>query len=373
MERLSTGIPVNEAEVRYAVCNQFMGLVCDVFNYKLTLEDRVTCEGEEEEVVTLENYLESIPHLFTPPQAMQGAGPSDCSSDPPTSEEVENTLNETIGSKMSPNNRCDYRLFKCTDTFGDTKLMAIIDAKKTMDVHAIAQLVGYYSHSNVSTPPPGVIVMSCTEMQLIFFPFVRGADRLVNAIALTPLSLWDQSENLDFSVMRLYLGVATEKSLMRNYTINTEEVTDVLPEDCAVLKTTIEERFVTDGDKAREMKAEITRIRKELKAEKAQKELQKQHFKEEEQQMKRREQQREQEMKQREQEMKQMKQREQQMKQREQQMKQQEQQLLQELQQVKQQQQQQQQELQQVKQQQQQEQATGNKSRPTTRSSTRTT
>ena len=63
MQRLSSGRPVNEAEVRYAVCNQ---LVCDVFNYKLKLEDRVAGVGEEEPL-TLEDYLESVPDLFEPP------------------------------------------------------------------------------------------------------------------------------------------------------------------------------------------------------------------------------------------------------------------------------------------------------------------
>ena len=50
-------------------------------------------------------------------------------------EESEDTLNVTIGSKMSSNNRCDYRLFKCIDAAGDTRLMAIVDAKKTIDVN----------------------------------------------------------------------------------------------------------------------------------------------------------------------------------------------------------------------------------------------
>jgi hypothetical protein len=67
--------------------------------------------------------------------------------------------------------------------------------------------------------------MSYSEIQFIFFPFMH-------AIALTPLSLWDQSdpEDLDFSVMRLYLGIVAEESYMRNYTIDTQAVTNVLPE-----------------------------------------------------------------------------------------------------------------------------------------------
>ena len=112
---------------------------------KLKLEDRVAGVGEEEEPLTLEDYLESIPDLFEPPQAMQGGTEPDVEG---SDEESEDTLNVTIGSKMSPNNRCDYRLFKCIDAAGDTRLMAIVDAKKTIDVHAIAQLVGYYSRSD---------------------------------------------------------------------------------------------------------------------------------------------------------------------------------------------------------------------------------
>ena len=42
-----------------------------------------------------------------------------------------------------------FRLYKCIDEVGTTKVMAIIDTKKTIDAHAIAQLVGYYSPSEV--------------------------------------------------------------------------------------------------------------------------------------------------------------------------------------------------------------------------------
>ena len=41
----------------------------------------------------------------------------------------------------------NFRLYICIDEVGTTKVMAIIDAKKTIDVHAIAKLVGYYSPS----------------------------------------------------------------------------------------------------------------------------------------------------------------------------------------------------------------------------------
>ena len=74
---------------------------------------------------------------------------------------------------MSQNNRCDFRLYNCVDYIGTTKVMAIIDAKKTIDVHAIAQLVGYYSRSEVSIPPP---VMSYAQIQFIFFPFRHASD-----------------------------------------------------------------------------------------------------------------------------------------------------------------------------------------------------
>ena len=94
---------------------------------------------------------------------MQGGAEPDVEG---SDEESDDTLNVIIGSKMSPNNRCDYRLFKCIDAAGDTRLMAIVDAKKTIDVHAIAQLVGYYSRSDVSIPPPVLIVMSSTQMQV---------------------------------------------------------------------------------------------------------------------------------------------------------------------------------------------------------------
>ena len=51
--------------------------------------------------------------------------------------------------------------------------------------------------------------MSYTKIQFIFFPFIDASDYLVNAIALTPLSIWDLSDpdDLDFSVMRLYLDI----------------------------------------------------------------------------------------------------------------------------------------------------------------------
>ena len=71
---------------------------------------------------------------------------------------------------MSPNNRCDYRLFKCIDAAGDTRLMAIVDTKKTIDVHAIAQLVGYYSRSDVSIPPPVVDCYVIYTNAIHFFP-----------------------------------------------------------------------------------------------------------------------------------------------------------------------------------------------------------
>lgn len=76
-QMLLDGRPRNEAECRYAVCNEIISLICNVFNYKVRLEETVKGEtdyGEDEP--TLEDFIPDISSLF----GEQVPGPSETES-----------------------------------------------------------------------------------------------------------------------------------------------------------------------------------------------------------------------------------------------------------------------------------------------------
>jgi hypothetical protein len=266
-QRLTTGVPLNEAEVIYAVCNQLLGLVCDIFEYKVQLEDKIRTEekGDGSSEPLLGDLLSSL--LGGPEDIKEEElGHEELGEGSEEGSEEENVADITIGSKMAPFNRADYVVYKCVDLVGKLKMVVIIDAKTRIDVHAITQLIGYYSAAEVSESPPVVVVMSHMEIQFILFPFTYNSDSLINAIALTPILLWDPSdvEELDFSVIKLFLGVIKHGSNTQTYSVGIES-DNIFRHSLAVSKHKMCDKFVSDKVKHEEMKEELKRQAEELK------------------------------------------------------------------------------------------------------------
>lgn len=59
------------------------------------------------------------------------------------------------------------------------KMVVIIDAKHKLSVHAVAQIIGYYSVCDITNPPPLAAVLTDKEIQFVFF---KSGANLINVI-----------------------------------------------------------------------------------------------------------------------------------------------------------------------------------------------
>ena len=79
----------------------------------------------------------------------------------------------------------------------------IIETKMTSHSsyrHSIAQVIGYYiALVSDEKSTPLVFVLSDKTMQLVMFPFVKGDEKLINAVKLPPIDLWLDSDPSSFS------------------------------------------------------------------------------------------------------------------------------------------------------------------------------
>jgi hypothetical protein len=108
----------NEAEVRYAVCDPIISMVCDIHTFSLKLEESIkeNLDEDDDSNVSMDDILYDVSKLWGPME----------SQDEVT---TQITGQRSIGSVMSEGSKSDYTVY----TFSGghkLKIVAIIDAKK---------------------------------------------------------------------------------------------------------------------------------------------------------------------------------------------------------------------------------------------------
>ena len=317
----------NEAEIRYAICDPLMSMVCDCYSYTLKLEETVKSNlemGEEVEDEREDVVLVSL--SFWPEDKDQsqhqsaGSGPLPSSSEG-TVEEASMDMDaeeagagagagpsETGRGVMSKASKADYTVYTLGRP-GQTKVVAIIDAKKRITPHSVAQVIGYYSAFKVSDPRPLVVVLTAYELKIVIFPFHDGSQRLVNAVELQEFKLWKgEGRMLDVGVLNLLLSLMDEKSKLRNYSVEAEKAN--IPQEARIPKNRVC-TIVTDQAKFEEISKNNSALKKtvrQLRADQA-KQLteQKQQLRELKRKLKKLEKQKDLEMRELEEELKELK------------------------------------------------------------------
>ena len=177
----------------------------------------------------------------------------------------------SIGSSMSQGSKADYSVY--TMSCGQrTKVVAIVDAKKPITPHSVAQVIGYYSTFKVNEPRPIVLILTSLELKIVMFPFISGGEPLVNAVQWKEFQLWksevvgesevDKSEVLDMGVLQLLLSLMDNKSVLRNYAL---EVNDsVIPINAQVAKSRIS-NIVSNKAKIEELEESYRKLNQESK------------------------------------------------------------------------------------------------------------
>ena len=174
--RLEKKSAKNEAEIRYAVCDPLISMVCDCFNYALKLEETVKDnleEGEEVEDVREEAVLVDLRRLWST-VPLHSLPPTSTSVEPPMETPMDlGSGRRSIGGAMSQASKADYAIYTLAGG-GRTKVVAIVDAKKHITPHSTAQVIGYYSAFEIGDPRPLVLIMTEDELKIIIFPFKVG-------------------------------------------------------------------------------------------------------------------------------------------------------------------------------------------------------
>ena len=141
------GLGRNEAEVRYAICDPLMSMVCDCYSNTLKLEETVKNNLEMREVEDddekEEAVLVSLRTLWAEDKDQSAPPPPPPSSSEGTVEEAGAGAEKgrrSVGGVVS----ADYAVYMLGRP-GQTKVVAIIDAKKRITPHSVAQVIGYYS------------------------------------------------------------------------------------------------------------------------------------------------------------------------------------------------------------------------------------
>ena len=173
-----------------------------------------------------------------------GAGPSE-------------TGRRSVGGVMSKTSKADYAVYTLGRP-GQTKVVAIIDAKKHTTPHSVAQVIGYYSAFEVGDPRPLVVVLTAYELKIVIFPFHDGSQRLVNAVELQEFKLWKgEGRMLDVGVLNLLLSLMHEKSKLWNYSVEAKKAN--IPQEARIPKNR-ECTIVTDQAKFEEISKNLSAL-----------------------------------------------------------------------------------------------------------------
>ena len=170
-----------------------------------------------------------------------GAGPSE-------------TGRRSVGGVMSKTSKADYAVYTLGRP-GQTKVVAIIDAKKHITPHSVAQVIGYYSAFEVSDPRPLVVVLTAYELKIVIFPFHDGSQRLVNAVELQEFKLWKgEGRMLDVGVL---LSLMHNESFLRNYSVEAKKAN--IPQEARIPKNRVC-TIVTDQAKFEEISKNLSAL-----------------------------------------------------------------------------------------------------------------
>ena len=267
------GLGRNEAEVRYAICDPLISMVCDCYSYTLKLKETVKnnlemreVEDDNEEAVLVTSAAlrglwvegQSAPPL---PSSSKGTGEDMDSEEALGGEGSEGGGSAgagpsqkgrlSIGGVMSKTSKADYAVYTLGHP-GQPKVVAIIDAKKCITPHSVAQVIGYYSAFEVGDPQPLVVVLTAYELKIIIFPFHDGSQRLVNAVELEKFKLWkgEGRRMLDVRVLNLLLSLMDQESLLRKYSIEADQAE--IPQGAWIPKNRVCD-IVTDQVKLQEV------------------------------------------------------------------------------------------------------------------------
>ena len=251
------GLGRNEAEVRYAICDPLMSMVCDCYSYTLKLEETVKNNLEMREVEDDDEKEEAVVVSLR----TLWAEDKDQSA-PPLPSSSEGTVEEagagaekgrrSVGGVVS----ADYAVYTLGRP-GQTKVVAIIDAKR-ITPHSVAQVIGYYSAFEVGDPRPLVVVLTAYELKIVIFPFHDGSQRLVNAVELQEFKLWKgEGRMLDVGVLNLLLSLMDEKSKLRNYSVEAEKAN--IPQEARIPKNRVC-TIVTDQAKFEEISKNLSAL-----------------------------------------------------------------------------------------------------------------
>ena len=152
---------------------------------------------------------------------------------------------------MSKTSKADYAVYTLGHA-GQPKVVAIIDAKKCITPHSVAQVIGYYSAFEVGDPQPLVVVLTAYELKIIIFPFLDGSQRLVNAVELEKFKLWKGGGRrmLDVRVLNLLLSLMDQESVLRKYSIEADKAE--IPQGAWIPKNRVCD-IVTDQVKLQEV------------------------------------------------------------------------------------------------------------------------
>lgn len=246
LSRLHKKRLTNEAEVRYCICNPIMDMVCDTFDYKLKLEVTVKDYEIEEDSDDDPDVLTMAGEFF---EQLRRATP-----------QLHATTSEpsrlSIGGAMSKLNKADYAVY----TFHQddvTRIVAILDAKHKLGLHAIAQIVGYYAAFNIdSILHPIAMIMSKDFIRFVMFPFVDEEHLLVNAVCFSEIYLWKSDHGMqefliDMEVLACLLAILRGNSKAQSCGIPATHI----PKEGRIRKNRVSRIFVVD---------EVKTLRKQL-------------------------------------------------------------------------------------------------------------
>ena len=163
----------------------------------------------------------------------------------------------SVGGVMSKTSKADYAVYTLGRP-GQTKVVAIIDAKKHITPHSVAQVIGYYSAFEVGDPRPLVVVLTAYELKIVIFPFHDGSQRLVNAVELQEFKLWKgEGRMLDVGMLNLLLSLMDEKSKLRNYSVEAKKAN--IPQEARIPKNRVC-TIVTDQAKFEEISKNLSAL-----------------------------------------------------------------------------------------------------------------
>ena len=167
----------------------------------------------------------------------------------------------SVGGVMSKTSKADYTVYTLGHA-GQTKVVAIIDAKKRITPHSVAQVIGYYIAFKVGDPRPLVVVLTAYELKIIIFPFLDGSQRLVNAVELEEFKLWKgEGRMLDVRVLNLLLSLMDQESLLRKYSIEAKKHN--IPQEARIPKNRVC-TIVTDQAKLEEISKKHSALKRTM-------------------------------------------------------------------------------------------------------------